>query len=197
MNAAFFLKLLEQFNEDEMAQHSIKDHHVYGMDYLCLARTPGLTVKIYHMNEPYNPNEGFLVHPHSHRYAFDTIVLRGFTRHLRFKPMAGEDWRVHSYNPDTKAMLPTVRCGWECKVESHGAGSTYSVHEDEIHTLQVEENNGPLLLGLFQYRDTRKTTSVLTPVETEYLNQPGSRKMNIFEASGLAHRAIELIKETL
>ena len=46
MNRQFFTQMLQQASPDELAQHSMLNHHADGMDYICLHRSPKLTVKI-------------------------------------------------------------------------------------------------------------------------------------------------------
>lgn len=104
-----FSKLLHSVGLEQMANSRI-NHHTDGMDYLCLLRTPKLTVKLYCIrNTAKNANSGYLVHPHNHRYGFTSVLLSGELEHIRFEPKAvpdtGDSSLAYSkwiYHADTK-----------------------------------------------------------------------------------------------
>lgn len=199
LNKTFFRKLLEQADAKELAPHSRRNHHVNGMDYLCLHRTDGLTVKLYLVEEPKNPHSGYLVHPHSHRYAFGSIVLAGALEHHRFRatvpsdPDVSLDWSRYRYNPDTGRLTKAGAFAFdEQSVEKHRVGGTYWVGPDEIHTLRLRRTRGPVLIGLVQMRDERKTSDLYlpvgTPMETAETRQPTTRETRL-----LAARCLQLL----
>lgn len=61
---------------EEVRKNSFKNFHVRGFDYLCLKRTPELTIKIY-MLQGDVASAPEVVNPHDHRYDFETTVLSG------------------------------------------------------------------------------------------------------------------------
>jgi hypothetical protein len=158
-----FKLLLEQMNLEDMRHYSCFNHHVEGLTYICLHRSEKLTVKLYYMQEPVNPNTGFLVNPHSHRYSFATRVLRGSLKHIRFKESPGSEWSKFSYDPDTKTRKESSKCKLIPFEEYVYVNNTYFVNENEIHTLEMFSHKGPVLLGLIQFADVRKTSDLYLP----------------------------------
>lgn len=57
-------------------EHSYKNLHVKGFDYLCLKRTDAHTRKVYFFDGKVSQLPE-VVNPHDHRYHFDTTVLTG------------------------------------------------------------------------------------------------------------------------
>lgn len=167
-----FKTLLLQADPKLLAEHSRMDHHAIGMHYLCLHRSPDMTVKLYWVTEDaQNLNSGFLIHPHNHRYTFDTYILRGTIQHLKFGIMPGSS-RTNASQLETKFVNPEV--GFTTRkrppvallpLESrrYGAGTVddhYRVVPQDIHTLKVERE---AVLGLIQYADTDMKTSIYIP----------------------------------
>lgn len=169
----------------ELAKHSIFNHHVNGMHYLCLNRTNDLTLKIYYCSDVGNPNSGYLVHPHNHRYEFDSTVLKGELQHLRFQESKnhgelvtkyGYDWQTKQLKEINNVCLYTHRDD-NCK-EGYG----YTVLPNEIHTLKLL--SPVVIIGLIQYEDKidnavvyKKPTvefeisKAYTPTTQEYLDK--------------------------
>lgn len=150
--------LLRQVDVAEAAQHSVLDHHVPGLDYLCLQRSPGLTVKVY-LTDParLRPQcSGYLVHPHDHRYAFDTTVLAGLVRHTTFTQWSVERGGAgcYAYSPAQHAFLPAEQ-RYELTAfgsVTYGAGESYHVAVPTVHTIAVPRT-APTCLLLLQYAD--------------------------------------------
>lgn len=165
--------LLLQADSKVLAQHSRMDHHAVGMHYLCLHRSDALTVKIYHITEQaQNNNSGYLIHPHNHRYMFDTVVLDGFINHKKFgimsnkaRPNCGhfetrlisgeEGFRM--FKKSDVALIPTST-RFHTTAEQH---RHYRVMPSDIHTLEVV---GECVLGLIQYADSDLRPSIFLPL---------------------------------
>lgn len=166
----------------EMASNSYCDFHAPGVDYLCLHRSPAMTVKAYFFDRgaPGQP-----VRPHNHRYDFYTQVLSGICIHSRFRicdatdpspliktylrrdwfsPLIadgetpGEGWRDH---PFTNGRVPL-------RVEDraiHMAGDSYFVGAIEIHDIEVDPST-VLLVTQFPNRfPSGVPTSTYFPIE--------------------------------
>jgi hypothetical protein len=190
-----FKFMLNQVDPLEMQEFSSLNHHVEGMDYLCLHRSKKLTVKLYLIEDPQNPNSGFLVNPHSHRYAFGSRVLHGKLDHLRFHPYTGQDWIEHSYDPENKTMSANGETRLLIERETHRRDSSYFVNENEIHTLQMYPGKGPVLLGLVQLQDTREKSELYIPAVNNYkLNTVKPETPSIAQIQNLIDRSLELIK---
>lgn len=166
LNRQFFEQLLIEMDPAKMAAHSKLNHHVNGMDYLCLHRSEKLTAKLYLIQEPRNQHSGYLVHPHSHRYSFGSVVLHGGLEHIRFERSfrkAIGDWSEHRYDPDTKQLKWMRQVTLDKTIERHEKGSSYWVEPHEIHTLRLAEGKGPVLIGLVQFEDTSRTSDLYLP----------------------------------
>lgn|GEM_PF-3227360 len=191
-----YTELLKRSDPSELARHSVINHHVDGMHYLCLHRSATLTYKIYFIERPTNPNAGFLVHPHSHRYAFNTTVLHGGIQHIRFTEANGDRWDAFHYDSDLRALFKARphKCLLDMSVEAFDTGAEYFVDSHEIHTLQTPLNSGPIVLGLTQFEDVKRLTKVfLSPEADGKLKYPNSRQPSRAEFEALRDRVLELI----
>jgi hypothetical protein len=201
-----FKNLLLQADPKVLAQHSRMDHHAIGMHYLCLHRSEAMTVKLYHITDnAENSNSGFLIHPHNHRYMFDTYVLKGVIDHIKFgvNPAA---LRLNVDQLETKYVNPDVGFSTRRKpgvaltaIESrqywaNGDCNSYRVVPQDIHTLRVSEE---CVLGLVQYADTDVKTSMYMPrdVKATDLDCTGS-VMTEEQYALLAYTLIKKIKAT-
>lgn len=198
LNRQILKTLLEQLDCSKAARNSTINHHVDGMDYLCLHRSDEVTVKLYLVEDPQNPNAGFLVNPHSHRYSFSSRVFKGEVEHLRFtetpENMCSALYEEHVYTPATKALKQDnpYRALMPSTIEKHTAGSSYFVKDNEINTLRMVPGTGPFLLGLVQFRDTRMYSELYTHIGHEIV-YPNSRQPTVEETEALRKRCLELI----
>jgi hypothetical protein len=202
MNERFFKQLLTELDAAAAVPHSTINHHVEGLDYLCLHRTDALTAKLYFI-DPARTGKlpgAMLVAPHSHRYAFHTIVLAGEIRHERYhveRPLycAWERW---SYKAETRAMHNEEDC--ELALRSgrvHEAGDyvreSYWVEPDEVHTLIVPAK--PVMLGLVQFADTRTQSDVYIPTHKNgELHFADSRRPTVEEVETMRARALQALE---
>jgi hypothetical protein len=196
LDPGLFRVMLEQMDVEAMACHSSINHHVNGMNYLCLSRSEALTVKLYLMEEPRNDNSGFLVNPHSHRYAFSSIVLAGALAHLRFMPSYATDaraWGRYEYHAETRERTKLCAASLHREVESCPVGTCYFVEPHEIHTLHVDPAS-PLLLGLVQFADEGTTSDLYLPMaDNGEMAMPQTRRPTVAELSALRGRALGLM----
>jgi hypothetical protein len=197
MNPKFFQQLLAEMDPTVTAQHSTINHHVEGMDYLCLHRGDKLTAKLYFI-EPKRvkaaPGE-FLVTPHSHRYAFQTVVMAGDLTHVRFDKVIGHEgnWEHFGYHAETRARRREGFCDLSIRSSRvHSFGNylcdSYWVDAHELHTLRVPEE--PVLLGLVQFGDTREQSDIFIKTEKKgALEFAASRRPSVDEVIELEKRA--------
>lgn len=195
-NREIFRMLLQQMDPAEMAQHSTINHHVDGMQYLCLHRSPKLTAKIYLIEQPINPNSGYLVHPHTHRYAFSSTVLTGELMHLRFLEMEGNAWRRYSYRAESRSRQHESNCSlFSYRREHHTSGSSYFVQPHEIHTLRMLPESGqPTMIGLFQLADTQSASRLYLPPDMDEVAYPNSKQPDVDQTLALQQRCLELLQ---
>jgi hypothetical protein len=67
--------MLIELDHIAAAQNSVINHHVEGMEYLCLHRSDKLTVKLYFIDPERMRQQvpgTYLVTPHTHRYSFES-----------------------------------------------------------------------------------------------------------------------------
>lgn len=161
-----------------MAVNSYRDFHAPGLDYLCLHRSPAMTVKAYFFDRG---AVGAPVMPHNHRYDFYTQVLAGHCVHTRFRLCDATDpspfIQTFQRRDWTSPLFgePLFQSGWSRRAdntlarlrpmrENHGPGSGYFVSVDEIHDIDVTSET-VLLLTQFPSRIPRdKPTSTYFPL---------------------------------
>lgn len=197
MNRNSFFQMLKELNPQEIAAHSVLNHHVEGMNYLCLHRSPKLTVKLYFI-DPARIDKtpgSMLVTPHTHRYAFESTVLTGQLIHETFREGVDSDHDRFVYAPETKMRLGTGSVGlWQRSVNTHIARTntdSYWVDTDEIHNLIVPDR--PVLLGLVQFADVLPTSTVYLRKGTEMVF-PQSRETSPVEAWALRNQALKMME---
>jgi len=194
MNSTSFIRLLDELDCEAAAQHSVLNHHVDGMDYLCLHRSPKLTMKLYFIDTARMfrqvPNT-YLVTPHTHRYAFKSTVLAGRLIHARFCEASGAGYDRFQYSPEDRSLIDIGAVGLGVPaLELHEAGSSYWCSTTDIHTLVVPA--GPVLLGLVQFSDTTERSTVYLRKGSR-MDYPESRKPTVDEALSLRNHALEMM----
>lgn len=166
---------LEGLNCEKAALHSQLDHHVEGLNYLNLSRSPKFTLKLYLIEAEVGNNhgvvpggEGYLVSPHSHRYEFMTQVLAGSVTNVLFKQAKNRSgyetgpFDLFAYNPDSCGFEPQGSRGLVIKSQNtYHMDETYYIRTDEIHTLQT--TGIPTLLCLTQFEDLSESSSLFLP----------------------------------
>ena len=78
------LPLPARLDIDQIVEHSFKDMHVRGFDYLCLHRSPEETIKLYFFDGDM-AKKPEVVAPHDHRYDFETYVAAGAVENVWFR----------------------------------------------------------------------------------------------------------------
>lgn len=193
---SLFRHLLAQVDVAAAAQHSTLDHHVPGLDYLCLHRSAGLTVKVYLTDpERLRPQcQGYLVHPHDHRYAFDTHVLAGFVAHTTFQVGRG-GCGCYSYSAADHEFVRHPE-SWDVMArttETYSPGEEYHVGVPIVHTIEVARDR-PTCLLLLQYADQHEHPTRCFSWFEPPVVQPGCyRRPTVGETAALVARVHELV----
>lgn len=189
----FVRQLLHNRAAAELARNSYRNYHTEGLDYLCLLRSPALTVKAYFFREDLATNgRGWMVWPHNHRYAFEHLTLCGVIRHFRFRVSTGREapldpWWLHLYNPEVRAATPVMQCEVEGGApEILGPGMHFRMEPDVIHTLTVDPGFSAIALQL-QYADQRGPTVLVAP-EREVVECGGNAALYLGVTEPLANR---------
>lgn len=128
---------------DLILSNSFCDFHAKGVDYVCLARSPKHTVKLYFFDRVTRE----VVNPHNHRYNFDSRVLKGSVRDNHWTPASD-----NKINPlfDKFTWRTPLNGGagfkFECtqplravSAQEYFRDFTWSTFYHTIHTLDVLE----------------------------------------------------------
>lgn len=155
-------------NLDHVLEHSYKDFHAKGLDYICLARTPELTLKAYFFAEGMESQKlGEVVNPHDHRYDFDTMCLSGKIRNKWYQSwpfLYGQDpseegWRRYECFEYRTPLNGGDGFAWDSEVylkevrhRDCAPGERYFMEDFELHTIQVMAPETCIVL--MQFEDT-------------------------------------------
>ncbi|QUT07889.1 hypothetical protein KFK14_11170 [Sphingobium phenoxybenzoativorans] len=164
---------------DTIAANSFRNFHAKGLDYLCLHRSPELTIKAYFYDVAgaLTPE---VVNPHDHRYPFSTHVLAGASEHLRYyisnhTPEANYEcfhWRTPLLGGDGFQYLYPIWLAMSSH-QRHRAGGKYASYwcdAEEIHTIRITQPDTILLL--YQHEDVVGDNPTMTFVPVESGKEP-------------------------
>lgn len=176
MNAAGFVSTME-----EVIENSFKDYHVKGFDYICLKRTPELTIKLYFFDGDVSKLPE-VVNPHDHRYNFRTRCLAGEVENSCYMvDQRGEVYNRFEYRTPLNGGDGFTWDGTthllEMSRKRYHAMQGYNMQYEDIHTIRLVQNN--TILMLTQYEDEMAIT---TPTMTY------SREAKLPLLSGLYNR---------
>lgn len=158
---------------ETMVEHSFRDYHVKGFDYLCLERSPKRTVKAYFFAGDIGKLPEVVI-PHDHRYAFYTHVAAGEVSNITYRRTFDGHPAARLYDEFEYLTPLNGGDGFAWKAETHlrevadtqyEAGEFYNMLPDDLHTIRIA---GPeTVLVLHQYEDVVPVglpTSALRPV---------------------------------
>lgn len=152
---------------DHVVEHSYRDFHAKGLDYLCLSRTPELTLKAYFFAEGMDSQKvGEVINPHDHRYDFLTQCFSGTIRNkwFRFPPCwDGEsigdecgpmydvyEWRTPLLGGNGFTHIDSVPLQ-QYREQDFTPGQQYYMPAPAFHTIQVMAPETCIVLA--QYED--------------------------------------------
>ncbi|WP_315768551.1 MULTISPECIES: hypothetical protein [unclassified Bradyrhizobium] len=154
------LPLPKRIDVDQIVEHSFKDYHVKGFDYLCLQRSPEETVKLYFFDGDISKLPE-VVAPHNHRYDFETYVAAGLSENVWFTRSAtrpehqGQIFNWFEYRTKLNGGNGFTFAGeeelFEAKRGRFGTGESYFMHAEDLHTIRIVQNE--TLLVLVQFED--------------------------------------------
>lgn len=151
-------------------KNSFRNFHAKGVDYLCLHRTPELTVKLYCFDPETlvcgGPDD-LVVNPHSHGYNFSTYVLQGSVTNIEYAQSLDKmhtAWHETKYRSRLKGAAALTYGGvkWLAisRLSTYWAGEHYEFDHDQIHSIRVSPIM-PTVLLLFQHADQPKDHTLL------------------------------------
>lgn len=160
-------ELLRNADVAALAANSFRNYHAVGLDYLCLLRTPNLTVKAYFFRgkDHAQARRGFgpdnwLVMPHNHRYSFEHLTLQGRIINRLFHVVEGLDHDIYSYDADKRQPRRLLGVGLhEYKVSD---ATYFRMSPKEIHTLSIAPEEDAVALQI-QYGDVQHHTAMFVP----------------------------------
>jgi hypothetical protein len=143
---------------EEMIEHSFRNFHVRGFDYLCVKRTPDHTRKVYFFdgNVSQLPE---VVNPHDHRYNFNTTVLSGVMSNSHYfesdEPELGEvynefEWSTPLNGGAGFSFKKETRL-FEIQRRAYKPGMTYDMRAEEFHTIRMHKEG--TVIALDQFKD--------------------------------------------
>ncbi|WP_316194415.1 hypothetical protein [Bradyrhizobium sp. SZCCHNRI3052] len=153
------LPLPKRIDVDQIVEHSFKDYHVKGFDYLCLQRSPEETVKLYFFDGDISKLPE-VVAPHNHRYDFETYVAAGLSENIWFTRSAmrpehqGTVFNWFEYRTPLNGGDGFTFAGeeelFEAKRGRFGVGDSYFMHAEDLHTIRIVQNETLLMLVQFE-----------------------------------------------
>lgn len=153
MRAEKIRDLMRAAPMEEILAHSFRDFHVKGFDYLCLKRTPELTVKVYFF-EGDVAKAPEVVNPHDHRYNSKTTVVCGrasnslFVRDEGGAPFEEFEYRTPLNGGNGFTWANSTRLRKRTEIE-YSAGQSFELWSVAIHTLRIVEGQTILLVKQF------------------------------------------------
>lgn len=154
---------------DTVIDNSYKDFHAKGLDYLCLHRSPELTLKAYFFAEGMESQKvGEVINPHDHRYNFLTQCFSGVIENQWYRPppcwdgesIGDECGPMYDVYEWRTPLLGGTRVGFEYidsiplqrhRVSQFKTGQQYLMQAAEFHTIRVVERETCIVLR--QYED--------------------------------------------
>ena len=148
---------------EAIMKNSYRNFHSKGLDYLCLKRSPELTIKAYFFDEIEQQDQ--IVAPHDHRYMFRTEVLAGSLVDSRYKVLETRNDYFSACNKQVyqqfswhSPLLGGEGFSWrrEIRLENLGGsrlyrGESLTSKPEHIHTISVVPET---VLLLYQFEDS-------------------------------------------
>lgn len=144
----------------EAVENSYRNFHAKGLDYICLRRSPELTLKLYFLDGDVSKLPE-VVNPHDHRYSFRTTVLVGGLIDYAFEKCAETDPEANAYQVHEWLTPLNGGDGFKWIGETHmrtqetariPVGGSLNRHYETIHTIKPIADQTCLLLEQFEDR---------------------------------------------
>lgn len=143
---------LANLDIDEVIANSYKNFHSKGLDYICISRTPELTVKLYFFDGDASKLPE-VVNPHDHRYDFDTLCIAGEVENIWYRqdkylgrgPFQVFDYRTPLNGGDGFTWVAETRLAERERV-SFKPGGRYSMRAEELHTIRMRASETVIML---------------------------------------------------
>lgn len=143
---------------ETMLEHSFKDFHTRGFDYLCIKRTPEHTRKVYFFDGDVSKLPE-VVNPHDHRYKFSTTVLSGVMSNSIYLPDIERREGSQVYQEFEYRTPLNGGNGFTWKREAYlfeerrlfyRSNGIYYMEHNAFHTIRMHVDGTVLLLDQFQ-----------------------------------------------
>lgn len=201
--------LLEKGDYD--VDNSFENFHARGVYYVCLLRSPKLTIKLYHFVpeelEPLIDKWGrhILVNPHTHRYDFQTLVLEGGMTNITYSDIPGlgssNDHKVYYKGKFENGLSDGLPKMWPAtsisvlpyREQDLRPGDYYNCRINDIHSIAVHPWR-KTTLAVFQYYDKVSHNYLYTPDDKPLDFSNLYTKMYNSTAFDIIKRAKEAVK---
>lgn len=165
-----FLNLLRDLDPTEAVKNSFKDFHVEGIHYICLARSPSLTAKLYIFRpgewEPSGPGDR-VFNPHNHACNFSTWVVKGSVSNVLFEKSwfdGGREYHEFEYSTTLNGeQLLKLNDSKNLRYDTGkflGEWESCHLNHDQVHSIIVPEDTYTALF-LLQHADQPKPSTKL------------------------------------
>lgn len=146
----------DDLDVDVVKSNSFKDFHAKGLDYVCLHRSPELTLKAYFFSDADSQRLSEVVNPHDHRYPFLTQCYSGVIENRWYREPVEDAPReyfnaFHYFTPlnggaGFTEFLENVSLERH-RTKAYRAGGCYSMKAEEFHTIRVAASQTVIVLA--------------------------------------------------
>lgn len=171
-----WIELQLEHNLDYMVEHSIKNFHFPGLNYVCFEFSPKQTIRLY-IVEPKDDLDTTNVQIHNHLYDSQLLVLKGWIKNTVYKvdrPTSGER-AYHVYHltsalhPDNKEKRIKLKRITSCGLYVHSseilkAGDTHFQSHYEIHNVMNDPQSLTAFM-VFEFPTVKKHSTLFSRKE--------------------------------
>lgn len=176
---SFVHDLISTINPDFSRRNSFEGYHTKGLDYLCLFRSPRLTVKAY-LTDPWEFTgtdlgmmdiDGWdgtgVVNPHDHLYPFTQFLIAGEATNVRFSRSTNATYQrqfmLRQWDPVKRQMIgDEVETALEVEDVQRLTmpGDAYYLGRGAVHTISLPRGQRNILVTLQQQSSHERPGSV-------------------------------------
>jgi predicted metal-dependent enzyme (double-stranded beta helix superfamily) len=199
-----FLRSQLKRNLPYILEHSIKDFHTPGFNYICFMFSPTLTIRLY-IIEPSKPMDTSKINIHNHLYDSQILVLQGSITNNVYRETSDVNMPAYHHYHLTSALHPDNK-EKQIKLENLGIvhlqrygymvlepGDTHFQPHDEIHNVYNDVTQKTAFM-VWEY-PTVKEHSTLYSTKEYGTTLPTPGAYNRFTEAEVTKLLTDLIKE--
>jgi hypothetical protein len=172
-----WIELQLEHNLDYMVEHSIKNFHFPGLNYVCFEFSPKQTIRLY-IVEPKDDLDTTNVQIHNHLYDSQLLVLKGWIKNTVYR-ISHTMWQngipYHAYHltsalhPDNKEKQIKLKKLGEYSLYVHSSeilkvGDTHFQKHTEIHNV-VNDPKALTAFMVFEFPTVKKHSTLFSRKE--------------------------------